>query len=195
MKKRDASILLLKQDSNNKPATGSCALVSNNTAASNTDDEAFVVDSDGIGRGNSSVESSPVAKLPRCNANDNAKDIVTYPLANMLSAEYSGREVAMKPMHDAFGSVGNVDLAPPQAKRPRSDSRIRDASVPSFGAQVWGRAVAGKANLSIQSLYVDNLSRDQHEMMYNACWTIMSTDGTQLSTPELVRRIANLWDS
>lgn len=139
------------------------------------------------------VESSPVAKLPRCNANYNAKDIVTYPLANMPSAEYSGCEVAMKPMHDAFGSVGNVDLPPPQAKRPRSDSGICDLLVPSFGAQVWGRAVTGKANLLIQSLYVDNLSRDQHEMMYNAYWMIMSTDGTQLSMPELMRRIANLW--
>jgi hypothetical protein len=187
--------LLLKQDSNNKPATGSCALVSNNTAASSTDDKAFVVDSDGIGHGNSSAESSPVAKLLRCNANNNAKDIVTYPLANMPSAEYSGHEVAMKPMHDACGSVGNVNLPPPQAKWPRSDSRICDALVPSFGAQVCGRAVAGKANLLIQSLYVDNLSQHQHEMMYNAYWMLMSTDGTQLSMPELVRRIANLWDS
>jgi hypothetical protein len=137
MKKRDVSILLSKQDSNDKPASGSYALVSNNTAASSTDDKAFVVDSDGIGHGNSSVETSPVAKLPRRNANtDNAEDIITYPLANMPSAEYSGCEVVMKPIHDAFGSVGNVDLPPPQAKRPRSDSGIRDASVPSFGAQV-----------------------------------------------------------
>jgi hypothetical protein len=113
----------------------------------------------------------------------------------MPSAEYSGCEVVMKPIHDAFGSVGNVDLPPPQAKQPRSDSGIRDASVPSFRAQVWGRVVAGKANLLIQSLYVDNLSQHQHEMMYNAYRTIMSTDGTQLSMPELVRRIANLWDS
>ncbi len=69
MKKRDVSILLSKQDSNDKPASGSYALVSNNTAASSTDDKAFVVDSDGIGHGNSSVETSPVAKLPRRNAN------------------------------------------------------------------------------------------------------------------------------
>jgi hypothetical protein len=67
MKKRDALILLLEQDSNNKPATGSCALVSNNTAASNTDDEAFVVDSDGIGHGNSSrVISSGKAPKMQC---------------------------------------------------------------------------------------------------------------------------------
>lgn len=60
-----------------------------------------------------------------------------------------------------------------------------------FGDEVWGRTVGGKAKLSIQSLSVDNLSRYQCEMMCNVCQTIMDADGTHLSRPELVKRIAN----
>jgi hypothetical protein len=91
--------------------------------------------------------------------------------------------------------VDGVELSPPAAKRQRTNDNTCSQNVASFGAQTWGQTVGGKAKLSLQSLYVNELSRFQYETMYSAYQTIREKSGATLSESELVKRLAHLWDS